>query len=90
MKDITIQEAYDLRQMARQAFRNSIGATEDDAAVFDHRNYTVLDLNFLWHFQMLIEEQALEKAAKACENLTDHYKHTIATEQCASVIRGLK
>lgn len=86
MKDITKEEAQELREMARLAFRNSVGATEDDAVTFNHRDYSTLDLNFLWHFKMLV----LEEAAKACEGLTEHYKHTIATEQCASVIRGMK
>ena len=79
--------------MARQAFRNSIGATEDDAVSFDHKEYTVLDLNFLWHFKMLIEEETLEKAAKACEKVGDDNGNQAADNEaydCAASIRGMK
>ena len=90
MKDISRQEAQDLREMARLAFRNSVGATEDDAVSFNHRDYSTLDLNFLWHFKMLVEGEAFERAATACEKLTESYKHTVATEQCAHEIRSMK
>ena len=63
-KDITREEAHALRLMARLAFRNSVGATEDYAVKFDHREYSTLDLNFLWHFKMLIEEEERESIAK--------------------------
>jgi len=60
MKDITKEESQELREMARLAFRNSVGATEDDAVSFNHRDYSTLDLNFLWHFKMLVEEKMFE------------------------------
>ena len=53
--DITKEEAQELREMARLAFRNSVGATEDSAISFNHRDYSTLDLNFLWHFKMVVE-----------------------------------
>ena len=56
MKDISRREAQELREMARLAFRNSVGATEDTAVSFNYRDYSTLDLNFLWHFKMLIEQ----------------------------------
>ena len=66
MKDITKEEAQELRELARLAFRNSVGATEDTAVSFNYRDYSTLDLNFLWHFRALV----LEEAAKVCDTRT--------------------
>lgn len=92
MKDITKEESQQLREMARLAFRNSVGATEDDAVSFNYRDYSTLDLNFLWHFKMLIEAEEREACAKLCHDLEEFYPHTISTQHCAAAIldRGRK
>lgn len=87
MKDITKEGAQELREMARLAFRNSVGATEDTAVSFNHRDYSTLDLNFLWHFKMLVEPEALEVAARFVE---DHGSCHLTVEDIAAGIRGLK
>ena len=61
MKDITKEESEKLRVMAAIAFRNSVGATEYELVKFNYRDYSTLDLNFLWHFKMLIEEEMASK-----------------------------
>ena len=94
MKDISRQEAQDLREMARLAFRNSVGATEDDAVSFNHRDYSTLDLNFLWHFKMLVEADEREACAKLCDELHNGSLQEfsalageIYNEDCAAAIR---
>ena len=88
MKDITKEEAQKLREMARLAFRNSIGATEDDAVAFNYKDYSTLDLNFLWHFKSLVEVYEREACAKVCDDIDKHFEYTIAARQCAAVIRA--
>lgn len=78
-KDITKEEANHLRYMAAVAFRNSVGATEHELVKFDYREYSTLDLNFLWHFKMLIEEEEREACAKICDAWPDYDVQGLAT-----------
>ena len=87
MKDITKEDAQKLREMARLAFRNSIGATEDDAVAFNYKDYSTLDLNFLWHFKSLVEVDEREACAKVCEEVEPPY-WTETRNKCAAVIRA--
>lgn len=90
MKDISRQEAQDLREMARLAFRNSVGATEDDAVSFNYRDYSTLDLNFLWHFKMMIEAKEREACARVCETWGDKFdvRPVNLAKNCAATIRA--
>ena len=89
MKDITKEESQELREMARLAFRNSVGATEDDAVSFNYRDYSTLDLNFLWHFKMLIEAEEREACARSCEIWADKFDMVPVNlaKNCAAAIR---
>lgn len=78
-KDITKEEANHLRYMAAVAFRNSIGATEYEAVKLNRGDYTTLDLNFLWHFKMMIEAEEREKCAKICDAWPDYDVQGLAT-----------
>ena len=90
MKDITKEESQELREMARLAFRNSVGATEDDAVSFNYRDYSTLDLNFLWHFKMLVEAEERELCAKSCEIWADKFDMSPINlaRSCAKAIRA--
>ena len=95
MKDITKEESQELREMARLAFRNSVGATEDDAVSFNYRDYSTLDLNFLWHFKMLVEAEEREACAKVADGelmntnmLTSYPPKSSAAWNIAAAIRA--
>ena len=90
MKDITKEESEKLRVMAAVAFRNSVGATEHELVKFDHREYSTLDLNFLWHFKMLVEAEEQEACAKVCEQLDKESCDWVDTMaiHCAKAIRA--
>ena len=62
------EKTLELRDLAREAFRKSRGIKDGDAVSFNHRDYTTLDVAFLWWFKKMAQDLQKEECAKIAES----------------------
>ena len=89
------EKNLELRDLAREAFRKSIGHKEGEPIQFNHRDYSTLDMAFLWWFKKLVEDKEREACAKVADEelmntnmLTSYPPKSSAAWNIAAAIRA--